>query len=119
MSSFKKHEEGNVRNEYALIFFIYYSFIKIPMIRGYRAKILLIRRKTLINQSILDIFCLQTFTLSVLLITGSYGEAHRNNIIRKRTSIILIIAFVLVDFQSPSGILSNVAYPISQAVLLA
>ena len=89
------------------------------MIRRYKANILLIRRKTLNNQSILDIFCLQTFTLSVLLITGSYGEAHRNNIIRKRTSIILFIAFVLVDFQSPSGILSNVAYPISQAVLLA
>ena len=41
-----------------------------------------------------------------------------NNIIRKRTSIILFIAFVLVDIQSPSGILSNVAFPICQAVLL-
>ena len=41
-----------------------------------------------------------------------------NNIIRKRTSIVLFIAFVLVDIQSPSGILSNVAFPICQAVLL-
>ena len=41
-----------------------------------------------------------------------------NNIIRKRTSIILFIAFVLVDIQSPSGILSNVAFPLCQAVLL-
>ena len=41
-----------------------------------------------------------------------------NNIIRKRTSIILFIAFVLVDIQSQSGILSNVAFPICQAVLL-
>ena len=42
-----------------------------------------------------------------------------NNIIRKRTSIISFIAFDLVDFQSPSGILSNVCLPIWQVVLLA
>ena len=65
-----------------LLIYYFACIVKIPVIPHYRTKTLMICLKTLGNQSILDISCLQTFSKSVLFFTGSYGEAHRNNIIK-------------------------------------